>query len=182
MKGREAQEKSSEDNGKSVQNKQDSRGERSESEESGSEGDSVHFSSSSSEGSLGQSLSSGDSESGADSSSEEDAQEAATRQKRFRDGADASLSRSRSDSGASEAKRATRYVRQLALALRIDSGWAREIYDECAAQGTHSYEGLLRYFYRTECERAKGTQKETAKPLTLVRKSTRSPRGDKAIQ
>jgi hypothetical protein len=65
-----------------------------------------------------------------------------------------------------EAKRASRYVRQLELALGIDASWAREIYEECAAQGTTSYDGLLRYFYRHEVQHAKGTQRETTRALS----------------
>lgn len=68
-------------------------------------------------------------------------------------------------SSADEIKRASRYVRQLSKALKIDASWARELYVECAAEGTASYDGLLRYFYRREVEHAKGTQKDTTRAL-----------------
>ena len=62
-------------------------------------------------------------------------------------------------------KRASRYVRQLSKALKIDDSWARELYSECAAEETTSYDGLLRHFYRCEAEHAKGTQKDTTRAL-----------------
>jgi hypothetical protein len=139
---------SPETNQKAVQSRRNVTSSSSEAEEDDSP---LSFSANSSEGSLSQSLSSSDSDSGANSSSEEEERGASAGQKRFNSGAKVPLSCSPRELAARDAKRATRYVRQLALALKIDSVWAREIYDECAAQGTHSYEGLLRYFYRTEC-------------------------------
>jgi hypothetical protein len=118
--------------------------------------------------SLGSSLLSSSSGSGSSSdSSSEDSQDDGAGKKHHRSGNVPSSHRSRDSTD----KRASRYVRQLKLALRIDAGWAREIYDECVARGTTSYDGLLRYFYKTECEKAKGTQKETARPLSAMRGS-----------
>jgi hypothetical protein len=117
---------------------------------------------------LGQSLDSSPASSDNDGESSISSQEEAGRKKR-RDGSKTALSpRSQHRSRGDEARRATRYVRQLALALKIDSAWAREVYDQCVSEGTTTYDGLLRKFYRNECERAKGTQKETAKPLTVL--------------
>jgi hypothetical protein len=121
-----------------------------------------------SEESLGSSLPSSSSDSGSSSEScSEDSQDDGTGKKHHRGGNVPSSHRSRDIKD----KRASRYVRQLKLALRIDAGWAREIYDECVSRGTTSYDGLLRYFYKTECEKAKGTQKETARPLSVMRGS-----------
>ena len=61
--------------------------------------------------------------------------------------------------------RASRYVRQLSKVLNIDASWAQEVYEACTAEGTTSYDGLLRYFYRQQVEFATGTQKETARAL-----------------
>lgn len=136
----------------------------SDAEESSRSDNYVHFSSSD----LSQSLSSSPASSEDDGESSGSSQEEAGRKKR-RDGSKITLSsRSQHLDREAESKRASRYVRQLSLALKIDSAWAREVYDECASEGTTSYNGLLRHFYRKECERAKGTQKETAKPLTTL--------------
>ena len=136
----------------------------SEAEESSQSDASVHFSSSDLSQSLDSSSESSDNGGESSSSSQEDVG------KKKRRGGDtiSSPSRSSRHSRGEEAKRATRYVRQLALALKIDLAWAREVYDQCVSEGTTSYDGLLRRFYRNECERAKGTQKETAKPLTTL--------------
>jgi hypothetical protein len=131
----------------------------SESSEGSDEGDS------SSDGSLSESLSSAFSSGseGSDSSDSEGGR-SSSRAAKKRDSRGLETPSQRV-SRTSEAKRATRYVRQLELALRIDVSWAREIYEECAAQGTTSYDGLLRYFYRREVQHAKGTQRETTRAL-----------------
>jgi hypothetical protein len=131
----------------------------SESSEGSDEGDS------SSDGSLSESLSSAFSSGseGSDSSDSEGGR-SSSRAAKKRDSRGLETPSQRV-SRTSEAKRATRYVRQLELALRIDASWAREIYEECAAQGTTSYDGLLRYFYRREVQHAKGTQRETTRAL-----------------
>ena len=121
-----------------------------------------------SSGSLSESL---PSDSGSDSertnSTDSDARASSTKASKKRDARGDTTSSSRG-SWSSDAKREARYVRQLELALNIDAGWAREIYKECAAQGTTSYDGLLRSFYRREVALAKGTQKETARALGAV--------------
>jgi hypothetical protein len=133
------------------------------------EADEEELESSASSGSLGQSLgssesgsSSSDSESGGSSSESEGVQTRERVGKRDRDGRSALSSRVASRE---EIKRASRYVRQLSKVLKIDASWARELYSECTAEGTTSYDGLLRFFYRREAEHAKGTQKDTTRAL-----------------
>jgi hypothetical protein len=134
---------------------------------SSTEGVESHNSQESSSSGLTQSLDSSPVSSDQEESSSSSEEEVG--RKKRRDGSEATLfSRSQRRSRGAEAVRATRYVRQLALALKIDLAWAREVYDQCVSEGTTSYDGLLRRFYRNECEHAKGTQKETAKPLTTL--------------
>ena len=151
-------------NRKPVQSKYGRMKEADLAEEGGrSDGNSGSNSSSSSEG-LVSDFSSSESESG--SSNSESSQEGGKAgQKRASTGGASLFSRSRERSREGEAKRASRYVRQLALALKIDASWAREIYDECVAQGTPSYDELLQHFYRREVRQAKGTQQETTRSL-----------------
>ena len=123
---------------------------------------------SSSGGSLSESLGS---ESGSDSdrgdSSDSDARASMGKAAEKRDARGKAIPSSRG-SRSSEVKKEARYVRQLQLQLKIDAGWAQEIFRECSKQGTTSYDGLLRFFYRREVACAKGTQKETAKPLGVA--------------
>ena len=166
-------------NRKSVRKERSSSSERSESsdgEKSSQSDASVHFSSSDASD-LSQSLDSSEASSENEEESSISSQEDAGR-KRQKDGSKLTLSLL----GKRRAKRASRYVRQLALALKIDSAWAREVYDQCVSEGTTSYDGLLRRFYRNECERAKGIQKETAKPLdTVGRSGGQDARGNRDI-
>jgi hypothetical protein len=136
---------------------------------------STEQSDSNSYGSLTESLSSevsSDSERSCSSDSGFGAPVGRTARKRNSRGAEVPFSSHRSSR--TEAKRAARYVRQLALALKIDSVWAKEIYDECAAQGTTSYDGLLQFFYRREVEHAKGTQRETTQALGVMQSHRRA--------
>jgi hypothetical protein len=160
---KELKSKLSEGNRKTVQNRQEDKGGRSESEESGSSKQRDADRSESSEG-----LISVDSSSNSESESSDSAssQASAKAGKKRSLGGDKSLSsRMRERSGKGEKERSSRYVRQLAKALKIDASWAREVYEECTARGTTSYDGLLRYFYRQQVQHAKGTQKDTTRKL-----------------
>jgi hypothetical protein len=149
-------------------------------EGSASDGDSS-LCDSSSGGSLVESLSSvASSDSDGSNSSDSEEERAIVRDAKKRDARGGAIP-SRRVSHSSEAKRASRYARQLELALNIDACWARELYEECATQGTTSYDGLLRYFYRHEVQHAKGTHRETARALGGEQQRSSSVSGEISV-
>ena len=71
----------------------------------------------------------------------------------------------KADERAGDDRRASRYMRQMRLELDIDAAWAREVYTAVQSGGKVTYAALLQQFYEQEVQQAKGTQRETARPL-----------------